>query len=59
MPSSDVNMRMNLGAKQARSGTLTATIRVDVKVSRRFIWMMKLRYIWAIIRATKPQRGKE
>ncbi len=46
-------LTMTLGAKAARDKkfNVTATVEVDLRMTRRFIWMMKLRHIWAIIRA--------
>jgi len=45
------NYQMTLGAKAATHGEFTATLTVEVKVTRRAIWVYKLRAIWAIIRA--------
>lgn len=42
---------LTLGAKAARAGTITGVVTVNVRLSRGYIWMMKLRYIWAVIRA--------
>lgn len=42
-----------MGIKEARKPNVTATVVLEVKVTRRFIWMMKIRAIWAVIRA-KP-----
>lgn len=42
-----------VGAKEARTGEVHAVMHLEVGISRRYIWVMKLRYIWAIIRA-KP-----
>lgn len=42
---------MTLGAKAAMRGpAVTAQVTVNVIVTRRYIWIMKLRYIWAIVR---------
>ena len=45
----DINM--TLGAKAARRGEVSVTLTAVLKVTRGYIWLMKLRYIWAIIRA--------
>ncbi len=42
---------VEMGAKDAMIGDLKGTVHLEVKLTRRFIWMMKLRYIWAVIRA--------
>lgn len=47
----DGKVTATLGVSAAKSATVHATINVDVKVTRRYIWMFKLKYIWAIIRA--------
>lgn len=48
----DTHIDMKLGAKAAmKSPMATAELTVNVTMTRRYIWIMKLRYIWAIIRA--------
>lgn len=48
----DTNLNMTLGAKAAlKSPMANATITVTAKLSKPYIWVMKLRYIWAVIRA--------
>lgn len=42
-----------MGIKEAREPNVAATVVLEVKATRRFIWMMKIRAIWAVIRA-KP-----
>ena len=40
-----------LGVSDAiRIGT-KATIQAEIHMTRRYIWMLKLQYIWAVIRA--------
>lgn len=41
-----------LGTKAAmKSPAMEAVFVVEVTMTRRFVWVMKLRYIWCIIRA--------
>ena len=45
------NPEFELGIDAALAGRISAKIEATVKLTRRYIWVMKLRYIWAIIRA--------
>lgn len=47
----DNKIEMDMGIQAARYGKLTAQVTVYAKITRRYIWMMKLRWIWSIIRA--------
>lgn len=48
---------LTLGAKAAmKAAQPSMTFTVEVKLTRRYIWLLKLRYIWAVITA-KPKRG--
>ena len=44
-------LTMTLGVKAAMKNEVSATITLTINITRRFIWLMKLRYIWAIVRA--------
>ena len=46
-----------LGAKHALDKQITATITLTAKMTRRYIWMLKLKYIWAVIRAKVNNNG--
>lgn len=48
-----------MGIKEARKPNITATVVLEVKIARRFIWMMKLRTIWAVIRAKPLEQEHE
>ena len=37
--------------KTALNHKIEGVVHVDVAISRRFIWIMKLQYVWAVIRA--------
>lgn len=41
-----------MGAKDALQGQLNAVVHMEVgvKITRRYVWLFKLRYIWTIIR---------
>jgi hypothetical protein len=41
----DRKIIMTMGAKQALGGQFSASVTVDVKIRRTFIWAMKLRAI--------------
>jgi hypothetical protein len=40
-----------LGVMDAQKGKFTSTIVTSIKLTRRYIWVLKLRNIWSIIRA--------
>ncbi len=46
-------VKMTLGAKAAMSKNIDikGTVHIEATMTRRFIWLMKLRYVWAVIRA--------
>ena len=46
-----ISMNAKLGVKAAMHGQPHATVVLTVEMTRRYIWLMKLRYIWAIVRA--------
>lgn len=45
------DVKFTLGTKAAMHGNINATVHIETTMTRRYIWMMKLRYIWAVIRA--------
>ena len=49
----DTTIKTELGAKAAMGQDIDikGTVWIEAHMTRRFIWMMKLRYIWAVIRA--------
>lgn len=55
----DPEMHLTLGAKAALSGKMSAKAIVIVNVTRRYIWLMKMRTIWAVIRAKRPANPDE
>lgn len=40
-----------LNGKHALNHKVQGVLYVDLKVTKRYIWIMKIRYIWAVIRA--------
>lgn len=51
-------LTMTLGAKAAmhKSVDIKATVDVEVKVTRAYFWIIKLRTIWAVIRVPMGKR---
>lgn len=47
----DVDTHFTMTGKHAFQSEIKGTIRVNVKMTKRYIWIMKMRYIWAVIRA--------
>lgn len=45
------NVIATMGMKAAHKVTVKGTLVVNIKLTRRYIWLMKLKYIWAVIRA--------
>lgn len=53
MNMADPTLNITMNSKHALSdkSTTTATVHVKVKLSKGYIWIMKFRYIWAVITA--------
>jgi hypothetical protein len=50
----DPNIHMTVGLKAAmKSPQPTASFTIHAKITKPYIWLMKCRYIWAVIRS-KP-----
>lgn len=47
----DNEVTMTFGAGAAKNFNVSASLVTEIKLTRRFIWLMKLKYIWAVIRA--------
>lgn len=47
----DKDQRFTLQGKHAFNEKVDGVVYVDLKVTKPYIWIMKLRYIWAVIRA--------
>lgn len=47
----DSKQSVTMTGKHALDGEIKGVFHLEVKLSKRYIWIMKLRYIWAVIRA--------
>lgn len=57
----DPNMKADavIVAAAAKRVSVRATIEINTKISKGFIWLLKLKYIWSIVRADVKKEYKE
>ena len=56
----DTQLDATLGAKAAMKTEVgTVTLEVTVRLTKPYIWIMKCRYIWAVIRAKVNEQERD
>jgi len=45
----DNRVKKTFGMREAMDFDVPTTLLVEIKLTRRFVWLVKLKYIWAII----------